>query len=246
MVDLEFSDFIEYFSKDEKTKSIVLYIEKLKNGKRFIDVCKKCKKKIFAVKAGSSKEGATAAVSHTGSLATDFAIYRGAFKQAGIKLCNSLEEAFEKASGKILIENKNKTLKIKNYGKKVFVITNAGGAGALASDCLSNTGFDVVQIPDFKNPLDIFGTARSEDYTLVFEKIENEDFYDFIVAITTSQSMTDSDRIAEKIVEFSKTTNKKIIALFLGNKTVKKALEILQENNIPCINTLEEFRRNLN
>ena len=93
MADLDFSDFIEHFCLDKNTKSIVLYMEKLKDGKKFLSVCKKCNKQIYVVKAGKSEQGNKAAFSHTGSLATDYEIYKGAFKQAGITLCNTLEEA---------------------------------------------------------------------------------------------------------------------------------------------------------
>src|SRR3989344_2454235 len=172
MTDLSFSDFIEYFSKDKATKSIVLYVERLKDGKKFIEICKKTKKKIYAVKAGSSEEGSKAAFSHTASLATDYEIYRGAFKQAGVVLCNSLLEAFEKANGKkIAFSNKHK-IKI---GKKVFIITNAGGAGALLSDYLSAKGFELVSNDNFKNPLDILGTASGSDYFNNLDKIKNMD-----------------------------------------------------------------------
>ncbi len=240
---LEFSDFIEYFSKDEKTKSIVLYIEKLKDGKRFIESCKKCKKKIFAVKAGSSEEGSEAAVSHTGSLATDFAIYAGAFKQACVELCISLEEAFSRASNKTLLDKKN-LQKLEGYGKKAFIITNAGGAGVLAADYLSNAGFEIIKHENMKNPLDILGTAKSEDYYSALESIKDSNF-DFLVAIATPQSMTDFDKISEEIVAFSKKTEKKVIGLFLGGESVRDVTEILRKNGILCFNTLEEFRRSL-
>ena len=241
MADLEFSDFIDYFSKDRRTDAIIIYIEKLKDGKRFIEMCKKCKKRIFAVKAGSSKEGSKAAISHTGSLATDFAVYKGALKQAGVFLCDSLEEAFSKATGKELIEKKS-TQKLGKHGKKVFIITNAGGAGILAADYLFDSGFEVTQVSDFKNPLDLIGTALSSDYASAFEKIVDKKFYDFIVVIVAPQSMTDSDKIAEEIAAFSKKAGKKVIALFAGGKSVFKATEILRENKISCFNTLDEFR----
>ncbi|MEK6893499.1 MAG: CoA-binding protein [Nanoarchaeota archaeon] len=244
MADLEFPDFIEYFSKDEKTKSIVLYIEKLKDGRRFIEACRKCKKKIFAVKAGSSEEGSKAAVSHTGSLATDFAVYAGAFKQAGVELCSSLEEAFSKAAEKELLDKKE-LQKLKEYGKRAFIITNAGGAGVLASDYLSNAGFEISNSNDLKNPWDILGTADSSDYAAAFEKIAKRDFFDFIIVIATPQSMTDFDEIADKIIKFNRASGKKVIGLFLGGQVVESATEMLQKNEILCFNTLEEFRRSL-
>src|SRR3989338_1214340 len=242
MTDLSFSDFIEYFSKDKATKSIVLYVERLKDGKKFIEICKKTKKKIYAVKAGSSEEGSKAAFSHTASLATDYEIYSGAFKQAGVVLCNSLLEAFEKASGKkIALSNKHK----EKIGKKIFILTNAGGAGALLSDYLSAKGFELVSNENFKNPLDILGTASGSDYFNNLDKIKNMDFYDSIIVLLTPQSMTEIMKTAEVIANFKRLTGKEIVALFLGGKSVSKANKILKEENIPYFNTLEEARISL-
>lgn len=81
MADLSFEDFLPFLIKDKFTKKIVLYIEKLKNGKKFIQVCKKSKKEIVVIKVGSSSKGREAAISHTGSLATDYNIYRGIFSK---------------------------------------------------------------------------------------------------------------------------------------------------------------------
>jgi len=241
MADLNFSDFIEYFSKDAKTKSIVLYVEKLKDGKKFIDVCKKCKKPIYVIKAGSSKEGGKAAFSHTGSLATDYEIYKGAFKQAGVELCSSLEMAFEKASGKKFgLVNKSKL----NLGKNMFIITNAGGAGALASDYLSNAGLQVVNLNGLHNPLDLLGTARSEDYRKTFEVIDKKEV-DSILAVITPQSMTDLENIAKVIVGFKMTSKKNVIGLFLGGVSVKGSLDILKKAGVVGFRTLEEFRESL-
>ncbi len=232
MSDLGFDDFIEYFSKDEKTKSIILYIEKIKNGKRFIEVCKKCKKPIYAVKVGASKKGRDAAVSHTGSLATDFEVYKGAFKQSKVRLCISLIECFEKATGKRL-DGKRKL----SLGKKTVIITNAGGAGALVTDYCESNGIQVVDWEE-KNPLDLLGTATSKDYKEALEKLKNKNFYDSIIVILTPQKMTDIENVAEVIAEFKKETKKNVIALFLGEKSMKKSNELFEENKVQYSNTI--------
>lgn len=232
MADLEFDNFIEYFSQDRETKSIVLYIEKLKDGRKFIDICKKCNKKIYAVKSGSSSAGNKAAFSHTGSLASDYLIYRSAFKQAGVDFCESLEEAFSKASGKKLTKNVKKKVLLK---KKVSIITNAGGAGALAADYLSNKGFEILKIND------ILGTALSLNYEKALQEVKIND----LIVILTPQSMTDTEKIAEVLVDFKRKSKKNIIPLFLGDKNMKEASKIFEREKIVYFNTLEDFRRNL-
>ena len=240
MANTGFEDFIEHFSKDKKTKSIVLYIEKLKDGKKFIDICRKCKKPIFAVKAGKSEKGSKAAISHTGSLATSFEIYKGAFKQSKIILLNSLEECFEKAAKHNFIFEKRRI----NAGKKIIIITNAGGAGALMADYCSEKGIDLIDWKE-KNPLDVLGTAIASDYKRIFDEIKDKNFYDSVIIILTPQKMSEIEKTANAVIEFSKQTKKKIIACFLGGKSVLSVKEILEKNNVVCFNTLEEARQSL-
>lgn len=226
MADLAFEDFIEYFSEDKKTKSIILYVEKLKNGKRFIEACRKCKKKIYAIKAGKSESGTKAAISHTGSLATDYEVYKGAFKQAGVELYESLEEALSKAGIKIKEEKKGK-LKI----GEVSIVTNAGGAAALASDYLADAGIKI------KSLKDVLGTGLSEDYLKAINQAKSKN----ILVVLTPQYMTEVMETAEVLIS-SKNAGKNIIALFLGRQSVAKAAEILEKNKILCFTNLEDFR----
>ncbi len=214
MSDLNFSDFIKYFNKDKRTKKIILYIEKLKQGKRFIEACKKSKKEIIAIKAGKTSEGKEATISHTGSLATDFEIYKGAFKQAEIKVAEDFASAFGL---------KKQEPKIKKG--KTFIITNAGGAGALLTDYLTNKGFNV------EAPLDLIGTALAKDYKKALKKLELKK-YDSIIVVLTPQTMSQPKQTAEVIAN-SKLKNK-ITAFFLGSNSIKKAKEILEKNNIKC------------
>lgn len=225
MAGLNFSDFIEYFENDKNTKTIILYIERLKDGKKFIETCKKSKKLIIAIKSGKSEKGSKAAISHTGSLATDFKVYQGAFKQAGVKSADCLFSALNFSR-----------MKIKPKGKKVLIITNAGGAGALETDSCFEKGLDIIDLPEkFKlnNPIDLLGTAVAQDYENFLNKIEKENFYDSVIVLLTPQKMTEPEKTAEAIVKFSKT--KCVVACFLGGKTLEKARKILEDNDVPCL-----------
>lgn len=213
MIDLDFSDFIKYFEKDPSTKKIVVYIESLKNGKKFIETCKKSKKEIIVIKAGKTNEGNMATMSHTGSLATNSKIYSGAFKQARVKEISSLLKAFD-------LERENILEKIK--GKKVAIITNAGGAGVLITDKLSKKEYDI------HGPIDLLGTATSKEYETALNNLKKG--YDSVIVLITPQTMTDIEKIAEVI---SKSRWKyKIVACFLGKRSIQNAIEILKENDV--------------
>jgi len=214
MGDLDFSDFIEHFDKDKSTTKIILYIEKLKQGKRFIQACKNSKKEIIVIKAGKTEQGIKATISHTASLATDFKVYKGAFAQANVKIKESLAQALTTKKQNLLT-----TLK----GKKTLIITNAGGAGALLIDKLSQRKFESNKL------IDILGTARANDYRKALERIKDD--YHNIIVILTPQKMSQPEETAQVIA--SSMHKDKIVALFLGDKSVKSAVEILKQAKVP-------------
>jgi acetyl coenzyme A synthetase (ADP forming)-like protein len=233
MVDLEFSDFIEYFNNDINTKVIVLYLETLKNGKRFMEVCKNSNKKIIAIKAGISEKSKEATLSHTGSLAGEYEIYKAAFKQSNVILANDVTNAFDLAKFYI-----NQDIK----GKRVIVISNAGGPLALASDYCAEKGLELVDLPKVKfdflwskrNPIDLVGDAKSDKFKTVFDFLKNKNFYDCVLVLVTPQKMTDVKEIAKEVLKFKSESKKTVVTCFMGYDAVQEAKEILEENNIPC------------
>ncbi len=216
--DLTFSDFIEYLQKDKETKKIVCYIEKLKDGKKFIEICKKSKKPIYVLKAGKTKTGETAAISHTASIASEYKIYEGAFKQAKVNTIEYLEDIFK-------IPIKIKPIVI----KKTDIITNAGGAGTLISDILEKNKIQI------SPPKDILGTAQPEEYEKEIKKNKEKK-----IVILTNQSMSNPLATAKII-----SKNKNCIALFLGKQSMKEANKILKKNKINVYNTIKEFALSL-
>jgi acetyltransferase len=216
MIDLNFADWIEYFNQDKKTKKIVCYIESLHDGKKFIEACKNSTKEIIVIKAGQTEKGKHATMSHTASLATDNEIYQGAFKQAKVKQSKSLLRAFG-------IKEENIVYKLK--GKKVAIITNAGGAGALLTDQLEKQGYTIF------GPKDILGTATAKDYQSALNRIKSD--YDSIIVVLTPQMMSEPEKTACILAE-SKLKHK-IVACFLGDKSIQDAIKILQQNGISYI-----------
>jgi len=237
MADLTFKDFIEYFERDKNTKRIVLYIERIENGRDFIDTCKKCKKPIIAIKAGSSNQGSKATISHTGSLATDFKIYQGAFAQAGIKQEKFLENAFNIAP--------QKAQEVKISGKNTIILTNAGGAGALLSDYCEEKKLKLIELKGGKqNPLDILGTANSSSYELAIKEINKTQKHDLLIIILTPQKMSEPEKTAEAIIK--NCDRKKTIVYFLGGNSIQTAKKELKKNGFICFsqirNSLERLK----
>lgn len=217
MADLSFEDFLPFLIKDKSTKKIVLYVEKLKNGGKFIDICKKSKKEIVAVKVGSSLKGSQAAISHTGSLATDHNVYRGIFKQAKVRQVESIEEAFG-------LKSKCKKIDVKSP----TIITNAGGAGGLLADRLEKEGISLAV-----SPIDVLGTAKAEDYEKAILSVKKGST---ILLILTPQKMAQGEETARMVLKNKK--NYDFVCFFLGEKSVLEGTKILKKGGVLVYNTL--------
>jgi len=236
MLDVDFSEVLGYLDKDDETKCICLYIESLRNGRSFIDAAKRSKKLIIALKAGKSESGNRAASSHTGSLAGSAEVYSGAFKQAGIIEVNSLEKLFNVA---LSCASQGRPA-----GKRVLIVTNAGGPGVMAADACERLGLDVAKIPaatekvldkklpphwSHNNPVDVVGDATSKSFRDVFEAV-NSRFFDSAIIIVTPQAMTDVENIVREGLRFRRRIKKPVYFCLMGGKLVDAGIRILKEN----------------
>ncbi len=238
MVDVDFADIIEYLNEEKNTNIIVCYIETLKNGKKFMEVCRKSKKKIIAIKAGSTDAGQKAALSHTGSLAGEIDIYKTAFKQSNVFLAETVEDAFDKAQFFLSQELK---------GKKTIIITNGGGLGVLCADYCAKNYLEIVKLPESliehlnlnhnwskNNPIDIVGDADYIKYKEIFLKLEeNKNFFDNVIVILSQQEMINVLHVAKEIVEFRKRSKKSVICCLVGiGENIDMSKKLLNENGI--------------
>ena len=135
--DVTESEVMHYLLYDNETKVILLYVEDIKHGRKFLKIAKKvtAKKPIVALKAGKSAAGARAAASHTGAIAGSDKIYDAAFEQTGVIRARDMEEFFD--MGKAL------AMQPPALGKNVGVLTDAGGPGIMAVDECESNGLTV-------------------------------------------------------------------------------------------------------
>jgi acetyl coenzyme A synthetase (ADP forming)-like protein len=238
MAQIGFSDLIEYLGNDKQTECICMYVESLKNGKKFLQVAKKCKKPLVVIKAGKSERGKEAAASHTGALAGSAEIYSGAFRQAGIIEVDSVSSLFEVSQ--VISQGRPK-------GKRVCILTNAGGPGVLAADACEEFNLVLPNLPEKlkkdldkklnihwskSNPIDIIGDANSKRYRLALNEIIKHDFYDTVLIILTPQAMTDVENIAKIIISFKRKTKKAVFACFMGGRKIQKGTRLLKSKGI--------------
>src|SRR3989339_910861 len=135
-------DALEYLGQDEQTKAIILYLEGIRNGRRFIEAAQQITphKPVLAQYVGGSASGARAGQSHTGALAGPDFLYEGIFKQAGIIRCGSIEELY--AHG--WAQATQPPLR----GRRLAVVTNSGGPGTAISHNADQGGMTVPRFSD--------------------------------------------------------------------------------------------------
>lgn len=247
MSDLTINDALQELINDEKTKTILIYAESLKNGKKFMNTCRNTKKPIFILKAGVSAEGVKAAASHTGALAGTDEVYNAAFKQAGIKRVKTLTE---------LLQAGVASEKYRKLGEKALIITNAGGPGILMTDALSEKGIKIPALPpelvkelstklesvawSRNNPIDLVGDASAERYAKALETVSKHDFYDYVIILLTPQAVTQPLETAQEVIKFSKATRKPVLPCFMGGNTVKKANELMKKEGLLTFKRIED------
>jgi len=236
------SDLLEYLGNDEKTKVICLYIEGVKDGKKFLRVAREVsqRKPIIVIKGGTTHEGSKATLSHTGSLAGSAEIYFGAFRQAGVIRASTLEEMFHFAE--ILSKS------ILPKGSRVQVITNGGGYGILAVDAIVNNNLQLSafgkeakreltsQLPplvNVTNPLDLAGDATTDRYKISLDACMKDRNIDIILLITLYQTPLLTTDIVDIIVEANDMKVKPIIVVSAGGEFTEVLRKSLDENNIP-------------
>lgn len=244
MSDVDFADTVKWLDNDENTTAISLYVEGFREGRSFIEVCRRAKKPIVALKAGVSAHGAAAAASHTGSLAGAAKVYGAAFKQAGIVEASDLNNLFDRTLAL--------SLQPPMKGDNLLIITNGGGVGVLATDAAERYNIplkfappDVQEelkkhMPAFgsaKNPVDITGMAGTEWYVDSLRFAITHPWVDGITVLYCETAMTDPLEIAHGIkraLDEAGVKDKPVTVSFVGGEKSDNAMKWLLENSIPA------------
>ncbi len=190
--DVSGNDLIQYWAQDPRTDVILLYLESFGNPRTFGRLARRVsrEKPIVAVKAGRSKAGARAAASHTGALATRDAVVDGLFHQAGVIRTDTLAELFDVAS---LLSHHGVP-----RGKRVAILTNAGGPAILAADACEAEGLELPPLSDgamgelrsflpaaasVGNPVDMIASATPDQFRRAMRVLLAEPTVDALVVI---------------------------------------------------------------
>lgn len=248
--DVDDADLVEFFSEDPLTKSILIYMEGLKNGRKFYEVSKNAtrKKPIVVIKAGRSKRGAQAASSHTGSIAGQDVVFSAAFEQAKIMRADGMTQAFDW----IQAINENPVPR----GENLAIITNGGGVGVLATDRCEGLGLSLMNLPEdlskelklmmpsfgsVKNPIDITANANDVLYGKVLRILLLSKDVDSVIALFCQTANIDPILFAQAIIDLREKENlrKPLTCAFIGGHLSQIAYSTMLEKKFAAYPTAE-------
>jgi acetyltransferase len=242
MLDVDWGDLIYYLGDDPHTKSIVIYMETIGNARGFLSAAREVAltKPIIVIKPGRTEGAAKAAASHTGSLTGSDEVLEVAFHRSGVLRVGTIAELFYMAE----VLGKQPRPK----GRRLTILTNAGGPGVLATDSLITNGGELTKLStetmdafnallpaawSHNNPVDILGDASPERYSKALEIAARDPNSDGILVILTPQAMTDPTKTAEQLQPYAQLPDKPVIANWMGGKDVTPGEMILNRLNIP-------------
>ena len=212
---------------------ILLYLESFGNPVRFAKIARRVarSKPIVAVKSGRSRAGSRAAASHTGALAESDRVVDALFRQAGVIRTETLEELFDVAT---LLANQPVP-----RGRRVAILTNAGGPGILAADACEAHGLELPALSpkttealreflpaaaSVGNPVDMLASASAEHYRRAEKILLADDAIDSLAVIFIPPIATNADDVAAAIVEGAAGARKPVLSTFMSAKGAPAAL----------------------
>ena len=252
--DVSGNDILEHLGHDGRTRVILLYLESLGNPVHLREIAARIgrQKPIALVKSGRSIAGSRAAGSHTGAITGPDAAVSALCRQAGILRAETLEELFDVA---MVLANQPLP-----SGRRVAVVTNAGGPGILAADALESAGLVLPRLApetdaalrallpaaaSTANPIDILADSSAEIFGKALRLALADPGIDAALAIFVPPITTQAPQVASAIVEAGATSGKPLLSCFMGSHGVPESLKSLHLGHVPSFRFPEGAARAL-
>ncbi len=241
-VDISESDILGHVAADPFTKVLGLYIEGVKNGPRFIENARQvvlCKP-IIALKVGRFEAGRRAVASHTGALAGKENAYNAAFRRAGVLRAATSEGMFDRARALAWCPRPK--------GRRVAVLTNAGGPGVTAADALESQGLQLSELSQatqqalqailpaaasLHNPVDMLAGASPENFGDCLRILLTDPNVDSAMVIYPTPPMFTSGAVAKAIIPVIHSADKPVVVAVMGERLIQEAVEHLRAARVP-------------
>jgi acetyl coenzyme A synthetase (ADP forming)-like protein len=240
--DINEVDMLAPMAADKHTRVITMYMEGVSNGRRFIEEARQVTKNkpILALKVGRFEAGRKAAASHTGALAGQEAAFEAAFRKAGVIRANQTEEMFQWARALAWCPLP--------LGRRVGVLTNAGGPGVTAADALEQNGLKLAQFApqteaamqtflpaaaSLRNPVDMLASATPEHYAECLRLLLADPGVDSVLVIAPPPPNSTGGAVAKTVIPVIMVADKPVIVVMMGDRMVTEAVELLRAARVP-------------
>ncbi|HEU4415964.1 MAG TPA: bifunctional acetate--CoA ligase family protein/GNAT family N-acetyltransferase [Candidatus Angelobacter sp.] len=242
MLDVSWGDLIYHYGDDAYTSSILIYMESIGDARSFLSAAREValRKPIIVIKPGRTEAARKAAASHTGSITGSDEVFEAAFRRCGILRVASISELFDMAE--VLSKQP------RPRGPKLAVVTNAGGAGVLATDALLANGGVLAPLSSetyetlngilpaawsHANPVDTLGDSSPDVYVKALEVVANDPNCDAVLSILAPQGMTEPEQAAGLMRKAAESIKKPLLASWMGGSRMQLAANVLNEARIP-------------
>ncbi len=246
--DIGFGDVLDFLARDAATDGIMLYLEGVGDARRFMSALRAAArvKPVVVMKAGRSLEGRGSLAFHTGSLVGGDDVFDAAMRRAGVLRIRDFSQLFSAAS----------TLGagVRMRGRRLGIVTNAGGPGQLAADRAVDRGLPVAELNDATlarlhallppsaadgNPVYVRGDASAQVYAQAAQTCLQDGDVDALLAILTPFALTNADQFATELIAVATAQRKPVFTCWMGGEAVTAARQRFAENRVPAFQTPE-------
>ncbi len=237
--DVDEKDMLDYFKDDEETKCIAIYMEGVEDGREFFQKVREIKKPVIILKAGKTPLGAHAASSHTGALATNYEIFRGASHQYGAILADDFEEFL--AIIQIL------AMQPLPKGGNIGIVMNGAGPCVMAADYIHASPYltlpsldidtSFLSLAHVSNPIDLTGSATAEDFLTALKELGRNADVDVMLSFFVFQDapLASSLPILYEGIEEIQKYGKVMVAIAIGGKFTQEQRIMLAHHGVPLL-----------
>ena len=249
-IDVDFGDLLDFFAMDRGTRAILLYIESIRDARKFMSAARAAAriKPVLVIKSGRHAAGAKAAATHTGALAGSDAVYDAAFNRAGLLRVLDLDELFAAA------ETLGRLTAL--AGNRLAILTNGGGIGVLAVDRLADFGGELADISPAAmnnldkalppiwsraNPVDIAGDADGARYATALEQLLADGANDAVLIMNVPTALASALDAAKSVIAVTEQHRqqlgpaKPVLAVWVGGSDA--ASDAFEAARIPSYGT---------
>jgi acetyltransferase len=241
--DVDVADVLDYLGTDPHTRAILLYVEAVSGGRKFLSAARATarNKPLIVLKSARTPEGAQVARRHTGADAGADDVCDAAFRRAGMLRVDSIAGLFAAA------ETLHRARPI--YRDGLVILTNAAGPGVVATDALVSAGGRLAELSEQTiavlngmlppawqrtNPVDVGGDATAARYAQALKALLDDPAAGSILLIHGPTGVVPGTEIAQACAQIARRSMRNVLACWLGERQAREAMRILQDTDIPC------------